>query len=743
MKKILLLWPIFFILGIWLLFSHPFFFSNKVPYPSENQVNFFHPWAEMKEFWGPVKNNAMPDVIDQMYPWKHFTIQTLKMGQIPFWNPNSFSGNPHLANYQSAVLSPFNILYFVFPFVDAWSIVILLQPLLAGIFMYLFIRAIKVSKEGALVGSIAFMFCGFIVVWMAYGTLSMAIAFLPLSFFAIEKYEQTKRIKFLVLLSLSIPLSIFSGHFQTSLYFLLTIGAFAFYKGISLKSIGLIIRFVMSGLFGLVLSLPQLLPSMEFYNYSVRSGIYNQGGGIPWWYFVTIFSPDFFGNPVTRNDWYGYYAEFASFIGIIPFFLSFYALLAKKKTYSLFFFLAGIISVMLAVASPLQNVIGELKIPVLSTSSPNRIIVLFSFFFAVLSGLGLDSLKELIFKDKTKKILFPIVIFVLLFASVWLLIFSGKILDADKLLTAKRNFVLPSALLFAACVSIFVSKLIKKILILSVLFFVLATAFSSFRFAQKWMPFDPKDLVFPEESVINAAQKNIGNGRLFGNLGAFIDTYYNLPSIEGYDPLYIQRYGEFIRFADTGQFEEAERSVAKLNRIGKYTDRVLDFLGVSLIFNPVADTNQSWAFHVWEDPKHYSVIYSDRNFQLFKNNQALPRTSLFYKTEVLQGKDILKRFYSDNFNFRENLIIETPLFNVLQTGTGSAKIKKYTPDEVEIEANSTSSAMLLLTDNYYPGWIVTVNGEKEKIYRADYTFRAVLVPKGKSIVKFTYEGWHI
>ena len=40
-------------------------------------------------------------------PWKNLTIETFKMGQWPLWNPYAFSGTPHLANFQSAVLSVF------------------------------------------------------------------------------------------------------------------------------------------------------------------------------------------------------------------------------------------------------------------------------------------------------------------------------------------------------------------------------------------------------------------------------------------------------------------------------------------------------------------------------------------------------------------------------------------------------------------------------------------------------------
>ena len=120
------------------------------------------------------------------------------------------------------------------------------------------------------------------------------------------------------------------------------------------------------------------------------------------------------------------------------------------------------------------------------------------------------------------------------------------------------------------------------------------------------MPFDPRSFVFPDVPVITAMKQYIGYGRYFGNVGGQVSTYYNLPSIEGYAPLYSRRIGEFLRAAQTGNIVPAERSVAKLDRLGKYTDRVLDLLGVSIIFHPVADTNQSWAYAVWKDKEKYA-----------------------------------------------------------------------------------------------------------------------------------------
>ena len=49
------------------------------------------------------------------------------------------------------------------------------------------------------------------------------------------------------------------------------------------------------------------------------------------------------------------------------------------------------------------------------------------------------------------------------------------------------------------------------------------------------------------------------------------------------------------------------------------------------------------------------------------------------------------------------------------------------------------SGFLLLLDTYFPGWVANVNGRPTEIYCADYNFRAVTLPAGKSTIRFSYQ----
>ena len=735
---------IVFILAVWVVFSSPYFFQERVPYPSTYQVNHFPPWNNIPEFWGPVKNGAMPDIIDQIYPWRHFSVEEWGKGTIPFWNPNSFAGNPHLANFQSAAYSPFNLMFFILPFIDAWSLMVLLQPLIVGFSMYLFLRSYNLRKFAVLIGSIAFMFSGFMVVWMAYGTLSMAISVLPLCLYAIKKYLKTSKSRFGLLFSVLIAFSFFSGHFQTSLYLALFSLLFAVFSVVSGKKRRQGIYLGAFFLVGIILSGLQLVPTIQFYSLSPRSESFITEGGIPWNYLITLIAPDFYGNPVTRNDWFGYYAEWASFVGVIPLIFALYSLRKWKSFDTRFFAGMAVIIAVFAVSSPVQALIGVLEIPVLSTSNPSRIIVLFSFCLSVLAGFGAHIfLVQDSAKRKQTKLIMHLLVGIIL-VSLFLALFFFRPFPDEKTTLALKNLILPIGVFMVFSIAS-ISFLYAKKLRLMPFFFIIVTliliSFDSLRFAIKWMPFDERQFVFPDLPVIHAMQREVGSGRVFGNLSAQVTTYYDIPGIEGYDPLYIERYGQFLRSSEDGLSKSAERSVVKISRHGKYLDRVLDLLGVSLIFHPIADTNQSWAYPVWSNPTRFEEVYKDDFFKLYTNKTAIPRGSLYYSYEVINDdRDIIKRFYDDDFDFRNVLILEEdPQIEKSTTKGGSVNVIQNKPTRLVFEVDSPQRGLLFLSDNYYPGWSVFVNGEKSQIYRTNYTFRSIVVPEGRSKVEFVYE----
>lgn len=737
-------WPVIFLFSVWFIFSSPYFLNNKVPFPSTYQVNNFAPWSANRQFWGPVKNGAMPDIITQIYPWRHLAIEIWKEGEVPLWNPYSFSGTPLLANYQSAVLSPFNILFFILPFIDSWSLLVLIQPLLAGLFMYLFVRSLDRSKSASLISSVSFMFCGFITVWMGYATLPYAFLFLPLTLFSIEKYLQTNKWIFLLLLSISVPLSFFSGHFQISLYYLVFTFIYIFYKLLLTRNISTFLYLGFAVILGLVASMPQLLPSIEFYSQSLRSLVFQRSEVIPWEYIPTFFSPDFFGNPVTRNDWFGHYAEWNAYIGILPLMLAIYSILGKKKPQTIFLFISGTIALFLAFSTPLQDVYISLHIPVLSTSAASRIIVLYSFLFAVLSSFGFDQLVLDIKDRKIWKIAIWLFSLALIFFTLWIIVYLKFFIPDERIAVAKSNLILPTIIFVASSFIILLANINKKILSIASYLLLIVVSFDMLRFAIKWMPFDPKNLVFPDTATTKSFSKISGYNRIFGNLGGEAAMYYHLSSVEGYDALYVKRYGELINFIEDGKLKELNRSVVVFSKTGRNTPAAINLLDIKYIVHKLDDDRAVWTFPYWTYPKdQFKLIYKDSMYEFYENTKTFPHAFLVGKYKVVKDTDkITNLIFGSNFDLRKEIVLEKdPGITRTEGNIGEAKIVSYMPNNIEISVDAKNKALLFLADNYYNGWKATVDGKKVSILRADYTFRAIPVEKGEHTVKFSYDPW--
>jgi len=744
MKRIISLWPFGIIFIIWFLFASPFLIKGKTVYPSTYQMNNFAPWDAYPQFAGPVKNGAMPDIISQIYPWKHFTIEQWKKGEIPLWNPYSFSGTPHLANYQSAVLSPLNILFFIFPFLLAWNINIVLQPLLAGLFIYTYARSLRITKPGSLLSAIGFMFCGFIVSWMDYGTLAYAILFLPLSLFAMEEYARTTKFRYLLLLAISIPLSFFSGHFQMSIYFFLVIVSYACFISYREKKFSLLVWTGVYIAFGLFLSMPQILPSLEFYTQSVRSNLFQPVEVIPWAYIPTLLAPDFYGNPVTRNDWFGHYAEWNGYSGLVSLMLGVYSIRRQAKT--IFFFLSvAIISLLLAFPSPLLSLMVLLHTPVLSTSSAGRIIVLFSFAIAILSGFGFDSLWADIQKKNVKPFVLLTTLFALFFFILWVIISRKLFLPIEKILIARQNTILPT-IFFVLIIAIVVFALLAermkktKISFFILSFLAITSGFEMLRFSTKWQAFDPSSLVYPNISVINGFHKIEGYDRVLGNFGGETAVYYHLPSVEGYDALYIKNYGQLLASMTTGKLQDSYRSVVLFTKNTADSTALMKLLNITYIVHKKADDYAPWAYPYWENPSQFQRIYEDGAYRILKNNNALPHAFIVHHVKVIQDRqEILSTLFSKDFNPMQEAIVDKNPSILPSGGSASVTINSYSGNKVTLNYTSDSSAFLILLDNNYPGWNAYIDSQKVPIFTTDYAFRGIAIPKGTHTVSFIYQ----
>ncbi|MCX6724521.1 MAG: hypothetical protein NTV20_00255, partial [Candidatus Shapirobacteria bacterium] len=227
-------WPFLAIISLVFIFFWKFFLKGLIPIPADVIVGVYYPWRDY--IWNnfiagvPFKNTLLSDVVSIIYPWRIYGIELLKEGIWPLWIPQALSGAPLLANFQSGLFYPLNLLFLIFSNVNSWSIYIIFQPILASFFCYLFLKNLKLSNFASLVGSFIFAFSGFMIVWLEYGILGHSGLWLPLILLVINKLFEKPSFKWIVIGSLAVGFSVFSGSAQISFLVFLVSFFYAIYK---------------------------------------------------------------------------------------------------------------------------------------------------------------------------------------------------------------------------------------------------------------------------------------------------------------------------------------------------------------------------------------------------------------------------------------------------------------------------------------------------------------------------------
>jgi len=309
----------------------------------------------------------------------------------------------------------------------------------------------------------------------------------------------------------------------------------------------------------------------------------------------------------------------------------------------------------------------------------------------------------------------------------------------DKLLIAKRNLYLPTGLSFAA-LGLVALGFIRRFPIKSFIPFALIgiVAFDMLRYAGKWMPFDPREYVFPSMKMLEYMPKEAGVNRVLGNFGGEMAASFQLLFTEGYDAVYQKRYGEFMSSVRDGFLGQPERSVVQFPKSGLFAEQTLQLLGVKYYIHKKSDARYGWVYPFWKLPQ-YVPVWSDEYFEVYRNDKALPRAFLASSYQIAtEDQKILDTLHDQTFDARNTVVLEEKPGIEPMAGDGKADITRYTPNEILIKTSSAAPKLLFLSDVYDKGWKATIDGSSALIYRADYDFRAMGVPAGEHIIRMTY-----
>ncbi|MCX6793686.1 MAG: hypothetical protein NTY06_01125 [Candidatus Gottesmanbacteria bacterium] len=382
------------------------FFQHKTLFPSNLLVSSYVPWKyePTPEYPNGPSNKAMGfDNIRQFFPNRVMLKDAISKGIVPLWNPYIYSGAPFMAAFDTAVWYPLSWIAASLPAVDGWNFLVIIQPLLSVLFMYLFLRSLKLYPKIAAFGAFTYGFSGWMVVyWQEILVLEHSFLWLPLVLYASNRlWERKVDITGFLLLVMGLAFSVFGGFLQMSIYVYAVVIAWNIFRFITShrgpgtrQSAGFVILAITCSI---LIAGIQLIPSIQAFFVSPRG----TGDGsfvfrnylLPFSYLITLVAPDFWGNPATYNYFWskGFYFEKMLYIGVIPLLFSLYGMLDVKKKTVLFWTILALVTISMGFAVPTSWLPYYLHIPVLSNSYPTRIFAVSALSLATLSCFGLSS----------------------------------------------------------------------------------------------------------------------------------------------------------------------------------------------------------------------------------------------------------------------------------------------------------------------------------------------------------------
>lgn len=147
------------------------------------------------------------------------------------------------------------------------------------------------------------------------------------------------------------------------------------------------------------------------------------------------------------------------------------------------------------------------------------------------------------------------------------------------------------------------------------------------------------------------------------------------------------------------------------------------------------------------EPSQFELVYDDE-VRIYENVHAFPRALVFHRVEeVADGEEALARMEQQDFDPAGFAIVEGPipasvreeLAGAPESDRSQVTIRRYEDNRVKLEARMENAGLVMLTDAYFPGWKVYVDGKRANLYPTDYLFRGVFLAEGEHKIEFVYD----
>jgi len=715
-------------------------------------LQFEPPWSA-KAPKEPLYHNALiADAIMETYPYMLLNERMIRKGVVPLWNPYQMCGKPHSAT--AGVFYPIsNLIWLVEGVARGWAVNALLHLWLAGLGMFLLMRVYGLRRAGAMFAALAYAFSGWAVSWLSIPSLYSASPWLPFIFLSFEICFRKEQSRHAFIGAAAFGMQILTQSLQVAFYSAAALALYTLFMAVaqarkpSKKSFVMIAvapALILGG--GILIGAVHIIPAYQMLQLSTRTP--NMLASADTFFssisrFVTLFMPDFFGNPARHNDWPGYnYSEMTVYCGIVTLFLAAIPIFRHRRPAIWFYTMLVPLSLLIAANTFVYKALLPV-FPIIGVFSINRFSLIFCFSIAVLSGFGLDALIEEI-KAGRKTFRITVLIFSVITAAAAILIcinirIHSELTGHNIFRTEWRELLKYALFAAAAFVPVATAHRLGAKLAASAVFALLFA--DLFAWGVGYNTVSKTSQVFPPSEIVEIIKRDSGGPfrvHAFPPGNILIPdtaTAVGVEDIRGYSSLTFKPYSELLRaFQETrkpGSFVEG--SWLGLTVFDK---NLLQMLNVKYILTrkPVLKMDE------YLEP----VTFSE-NVYMYRFKYFTPR-AFAVRSYVLPDARHSALYYMSHPNFDPlNMVVLGKKPEYIRSDRKakgrleSLMVSRPEIDELRIVANMIRRSIIVVSEIDYPGWRMTVNGRPAVYQRADHVLRGIALDPGRFDIRFKFQ----
>ena len=659
------------VVGLVTLIAYSPLLVGRIPFPAD-VVTGAPPWREAVRQEAVPRHAEMSDLATQVYPWRAFLGQNVREGRLPLWNPRVLLGVPFVAEPQTAIFYPLNLLYDFLPALVAWALSFPIRMFLAGLFAALLARELGAGETGAAVSGIVFACCGFLTSFAGWATADTPL-WLPLACLAVLRLLKKPGWRSVLVAGVAFALPVLAGHVENAMHLTIVAAAFFVWNWL-FPAAGQPSRartfalFALAGVLAVALAGVQLLPTIEWIG-QLRRSIHRPWTANPLADILNLVSRDQGGDP---NSVGVRIPEGAGYAGMLTLLLAPLALVhsfQRNRRNAVFFLLAAACCIQVIYGlGPLYQLSRE--IPILRGAANGRLIAVVDFSLAMLAGLGASAVEERL--RAAPKSAAP--------RAWWMLAGAGLVVSAAGVAVLFRRFQFPapgsqdepvsrlllhlrspltSALFLAAAVALLAAAFSRRSVRRFGLIATGLLAADLLTATIRHVPFVRARDIFPPAPTFDFLKAHAGNDRVTSVDGAYTsnaEMIYGLNAAGGYDIL-LRRTARLLSVISP----PGNQAYPSSERILAAPSRFFDLLNVRYL---VSTTYNEGAARLAARPDRFTPVFSEGVVRIFENRTVLPPAILLPASaaEIVPGEEgQFRRLTDPGFDPSRTVLLDAPL----------------------------------------------------------------------------------